>query len=84
MSNHGDRERRFAVGEGWRLPDLEEEVSAWEKSRQIRAYARAVTEAAIRAYGYIPKGSDLDRWLRWANEQADRIDPIPGRLGNKR
>lgn len=83
MQGHEDNDTQSAKEEESCFRDLEAEVSAWEKSRQIRAYVRAVTEAAIRKYGHIQKGSDLDRWLAWAGEQADRIDPIVRRIEDK-
>lgn len=48
----------------------------WHKSRQIWSYIAAVREAAIGRYGVVEPGGELDQWLLWANQQADRIDPL--------
>lgn len=59
-----------------RLQSLDKQVVGWHKSRQIRAYIEAVRQAAIQKHGQIAEGSQLDQWLTWANQQADRIDPL--------
>lgn len=59
-----------------RLQDLLDKVSGWQKSKQIREYIKAVREDAIRRDGGIDPGSELDKWLAWANQQADRFDPL--------
>lgn len=55
---------------------LLKQVNAWTRSNQIRAFVEAVTASAIREKGSI--GSELDQWIQWANQQADRIDPLRG------
>ncbi len=52
------------------------EAEAWQKTQQVRAYIEAVKQAAIQKYGFINTGNELDNWLRWATQQADRLDPL--------
>jgi hypothetical protein len=51
-------------------------AAAWRKDRDLRAYIQAVEERAIREHGRIEEGSELDCWLKWARQQADRLDPL--------
>lgn len=73
-----ERERRRQE-EKARVQDLINQSDAWHQSRQIHAYTEAVRQAAIRKHGQIAEGSQLDQWLAWANQQADRIDPLAER-----
>jgi hypothetical protein len=59
-----------------RIKELNEEVSSWSKSQQIRAYTEAFKKAVIQLYGEMVPGGKQDKWLTWANEYADRIDPL--------
>jgi hypothetical protein len=59
-----------------RLERLERDAEAWHKSQMIRTYVKAVREDALKKQGSIAPGSELDQWLAWANQQADRFDPL--------
>jgi hypothetical protein len=59
-----------------RYEQLLKQVDAWTKSNQIRLFVEAVKISAVREAGSIESGSDLDQWIQWANQQADRTDPI--------
>jgi hypothetical protein len=59
-----------------RIKDLDKEVTAWSKSQQIRAYTEAFRKAVIQLYGEIVPGGKHDKWLTWAKQYADRIDPL--------
>jgi len=59
-----------------RVKALEENAASWKRSQEIRAYIQAVKEAAVRQQGQIPAGSGLEKWLKWASDQADRLDPL--------
>jgi hypothetical protein len=59
-----------------RLQNLIDNASNWQKCKQIREYIQAVKEDAIRKNGGIEPGSELDRWLTWASQQADCFDPL--------
>lgn len=70
-----ERDRRRREEEA-RLKNLIDNASNWQKSKQLREYIHAVREEAIQKNGGIEPGSELDSWLTWANQQADRFDPL--------
>jgi len=59
-----------------RLAELNEEVVAWHRSQQMRQYIQAVRDLALKQHGAIEEGSKLCEWLTWAEQQADRLDPL--------
>ena len=59
-----------------RIKSLENQIEAWYRSRQIREYLQAVKRTAIQKYGRIEPSSELDKWLTWAKQHADRVDPL--------
>ncbi len=63
-----------------RQADLDEQITAWRKSRQIRAYMEAVSRMATERHGPINPESDLGRWLAWASRHVDSLDPLCGDL----
>src|SRR5690606_16702998 len=56
-----------------KLNELTNQVDSWHKAERIRAYVEAVRSAAKRTHGQIEVGGELEQWLRWASEQAERI-----------
>ena len=42
----------------------------------MRSFIRAVKENSLKKDGIIEQGKDLDDWLEWATDQADRLDPL--------
>lgn len=68
-----DRRRRE---EETQIQNLIVNAANWQKSKQLREYIQAVKDDAIRNNGSIEPGSELDKWLTWANQQADRFDPL--------
>lgn len=52
------------------------DVENWHKSIKIRAYIDAVREKAIRGQGAIAPGSQIEKWLAWATQEAEKIDPL--------
>lgn len=56
--------------------DLLKKAEDWNKTQQIRAYIQAVRIEAIQKYGRIDSESELDKWLTWAEQQADKFDPV--------
>jgi hypothetical protein len=73
-----DEIQRRKRDEQERYEQLLKQVNAWTLSNQIRAFIGAVAASAVREGGSTDPGSDLDKWIQWANQQADRIDPIHG------
>lgn len=71
-----EEKARLIREEKERLAELEREAENWRKSQMIRAYIEAVRKDAIREHGEVRMGGELERWLLWATEQADRLDPL--------
>lgn len=55
---------------------LEECGERWFRARQLRSFIRAC-ERELRENGdELPADSQAARWLSWARQHADQIDPI--------
>ncbi len=52
-----------------------EQANCWQQSQLIRRYVAAV-RSYVEQKSSIECGSELDRWLNWASQQADRMDPL--------
>lgn len=59
-----------------KLEKLYSDSSQWHKSQQLRAYIEAVRQRAIDDDGGIQPESELEEWVKWAHQQADRMDPL--------
>ena len=59
-----------------RLSGLVSAVEAWKKSILVRDFINAVEAAARAGYYPIEPKEELENWLKWAGEQADRLDPV--------
>jgi hypothetical protein len=68
--------KRLRREEEQKLKILDQHVSNWHQSQRIRQYVEAFREAALRKHGTIDPGSDIDKWITWAIQQADRVDPL--------
>lgn len=55
---------------------LEQEATNWAKAQQLRAYLEALEDRLITKHGEIESGSQADRWLTWAHQHANRLDPL--------
>jgi hypothetical protein len=62
-----------------RVRRLNENIEAREMAESIRRYASALADKASQQ-GPIDPGSDLAKWLGWAESYADWIDPLMGPL----
>lgn len=77
-----DRERRrkelfiAQEKEKERLAHLDREVASWHKAQEIRAYVETVRNLCLKKHGRIDAGSEMDQWIKWAMDQADRYDPL--------
>lgn len=56
-----------------RVARLHEHATKWRESQQLRDFIAAVRTQ--RPATYRPKG-DLEEWISWATQQADRLDPL--------
>jgi len=59
-----------------KLKSLDQQVSSWLKSRDIRSLVEAIKHHFARAGKEIEPGSELAEWLTWVEQQADRFDPL--------
>jgi hypothetical protein len=55
---------------------LEQQAQRWEQSRQIRGFIEAVRAKAKQADQMYFKRSQLNDWVKWAGEHAERLDPL--------
>jgi hypothetical protein len=62
-----------------RLRDLENQAALWFKSNQLRDYISAVETAALER-GFSIEDEPVNRWLKWAKNHADRLDPLSNNL----
>jgi hypothetical protein len=51
------------------------EATVWRQSQTLHAYIREVERLALERSGTIAPESDLEVWLHWAHQLADRLDP---------
>jgi hypothetical protein len=83
-ASHGKhRGGRIAVLRRWqeeeaRRQELHRQADRWTLSRRIRRYLRAREDAAAKL-GRV-SDSKFQRWLEWASQYADVLDPLAGSL----
>lgn len=59
-----------------RLDGLLARAASWKQSKDLRDYVDAVERFVIKRDGAIDEGSEAQKWLTWARQQADRFDPL--------
>lgn len=59
-----------------RVKELREEAANWHESRTLRQYIEAVRQSAGERGGDVSADSETGKWLTWAAQQADRLDPL--------
>lgn len=59
-----------------RRQELENQSLAWKKSQIIRNFINTVEQTASEEPDIIAKKDQLDAWLKWAHQHADRLDPL--------
>lgn len=52
------------------------DAARWERSKIIRDYLQAVKQGAMARGENIGDETEFGAWLKWASEQADRLDPL--------
>jgi hypothetical protein len=55
---------------------LHQQAQNWAKSQELRAFIEAAVKSYIGKNGTIEADSDFEKWIKWAREQADRLDPL--------
>jgi hypothetical protein len=58
------------------INNLMSQIDNWKKARSIRSYLRAAELFVIQEYKGYDKDSEFDKWLVWAYNYANRIDPL--------
>lgn len=72
----GDRNIRSGrYEEDKRIRRLDEQLAAWKKAEDVRAYALAVEAAVVKAQGAGNEASELGKWIAWMRDYASRLDP---------
>ena len=54
-----------------RVNRLEKDALDWQRSQKIREYIDTVEKD-----DKVTKDEDFEKWVTWANQQADRLDPL--------
>jgi hypothetical protein len=68
-----ERQRRE---EAARRQTLEDQVNCWVMSRNLRTFLDAVEDEARNRGVSASPDTDFGRWLAWARQHADRLDPV--------
>jgi hypothetical protein len=55
---------------------LRNAAARWSRAEQIRLFICAAREAAIQNGEVVEQGSAFGEWMTWAEQQADRLDPL--------
>ena len=75
--------QRQKAEEEKRFNDLLIQVNSWTKSNAINGFVNHVKAAVIEKYGEIEIGSDIEKWLVWANMKAQLLDPTSKLIGQQ-
>lgn len=67
-----NRVRAAQKQEAAMLAKLKADADSWDQARRIRCYIAALADHG----GSFPDSLARERWLSWARDQADRIDPL--------
>ena len=68
--------RRQYEEEKARVESLFDAARKWVQAEQLRQYVAAAAARRTATDGDIDPCSDFGQWLKWAREQADRLDPL--------
>ncbi len=51
-------------------------IPKWENAQRIKSFIDAVRTQALHRFGAIDAASEIGRWLRWAEQYLDSVDPL--------
>jgi hypothetical protein len=71
-----ERQRQLYKEELAHVEALRQEASNWHQSQIIRQYVEAARRAELEPGARLDPESDLAKWIEWATQQADRMDPL--------
>lgn len=69
------QKRELFKAEKARVEVLLKQATDWQMCKLVRDLVEAARQAHSAA-GPIPPESEIGQWLEWANQQADRLDPL--------
>jgi hypothetical protein len=64
-----------------RYNNLLKQTEAWSQSQSIINFIEHVKDVATQKYGEIKSGSELEKWMIWANKIAQSLDPTSEIVG---
>jgi hypothetical protein len=65
-----------------KVAELLRQAHSWNRAQALRNYIDAVRRADVRLLPALGEGSEREKWLAWATQCADALDPISkGRAG---
>ena len=67
---------RQIKNEQQKISQLIQDAENWDKSKVIREFIAAVKKEHFSGNQVYDVQEDFDSWLKWAKEQADRLDPL--------
>jgi hypothetical protein len=67
-----------------RATNLARSIASWEEAGRVRAFASAARQSAESRGEPVAAGSELERWLEWLLQRADRIDPLTTEYAERR
>ena len=67
---------RLIKNEQQKISQLIQDAENWDKSKVIREFIAAVKKEHFSGNQVYDVQEDFDSWLKWAKEQADRLDPL--------
>ena len=74
-----DEQRRLEE-EQRRIRELSQQATSWRQGRLVKQFLDHVREKALSSGMSCDSESKLGRWLAWATEQGDKLDPTKGIL----
>jgi hypothetical protein len=72
---HEERARRERE-EQKRFENLEQCVLSWQRARHMREFIEAYEQACEKKGELTSPGSERGKWIQWAREKADWLDPL--------
>ncbi len=71
-----EEKRRLIKAEQARVESLMQESKCWTVSQNLRRYIEARRQQHLTIHGKIDLDGEFGRWVDWATQQADRLDPL--------
>jgi hypothetical protein len=68
--------RKLYNAEKAKVDSLLATANSWRKSQKLREYIEARRQQHLAEHGAVEPDSKFAIWLAWANQQADRMDPL--------